>query len=558
MSNKQIIHEKLRAYKRKYFLSKLIKGVILLMAIFIAIYLIINVLEFSFRFSSIIRTILFFLSVGLIGAFTFSWIAWPVYQLLTLDKQLSDEKAAKQIGDFFPDVEDKLINLLQLEKLSDNQNQLVAASISQRTESIKLVPFDKAVETGKNKKYLKYLIYLAAIMLVILLFIPSMLTESTNRIINYEKEFVPVAPFQFNILNDDLQGFRNEDFELRVSLTGNFIPEELYINLGKRRLKAKRQTGGSEFTYVFQNLQNSVNFSLEAAGFKSDRNVINVDARPNLREYFINLDYPRYTGKKDEILTNIANITVPEGTKATWNFGTSHTEGIEILKDGQSIHKENSANEVFQYSEKIMVPGELELKIFNEKSENANKLLFNVNTIEDEYPKININQLVDTLLYSYIILGGDVSDDYGLNKLKLYFKTEGDSRYQVQNLYLASGQASSSFYYQWNIDSLALEDDTQLKYFVEISDNDGIHGSKKTRSSEFTFKTPSSKEIEQKIDKNAESAQKQIDKSLEQAQELKEKIKEIDQRLKTEQKIDWQEKRMLEDLLKKRDRKSVV
>ena len=553
MSNKQIIHEKLSAYKRKFFLSKLIKGVILLTAIFIAIYLTVNVLEFSFRFSSVIRTVLFFLSVGLVGAFTFSWIAWPIYQLLTLDKQLSDEEAAKQIGEFFPDVKDKLVNLLQLEKLSDSQNELVTASISQRTDSVKLVPFEKAVETKKNRKYLKYILYPAGITLLILLFIPSMLTESTNRIINFEKEFVPVAPFEFNILNENLQGFRNEDFELRVSLTGDFIPEDLYINFGKRRIKAKQQTEGNEFTYVFQNLQNSVNFSLEAAGFKSDRSVLNVDARPNLREYFINLDYPAYTGKKDEILTNIANITVPEGTKATWNFGTSYTEGIEIFKNGESIHSDRSDSEVFQYEEKITVPGELELKIFNEKSENANRLLFNVNTIKDEFPKINVNQLVDTLLYSYIILGGNVSDDYGLRKLKLYYKQENESKYQVQDLYLGSGQASSSFYYQWNIDSLGLENDAELKYFLEISDNDAINGSKKTRSSEFSFKTPSSKEIEDKIDKNSKSAQKQIDKSLEQAQELQEKIKEIDQRLKTEQKIDWQEKRMLEDLLEKRE-----
>ncbi|MGB3467914.1 MAG: ATPase, partial [Cyclobacteriaceae bacterium] len=467
MSNRKIIHEKLRNYKKKFFINKLIKGVILLIAIFCAIYLIINVLEFSFRFNSIVRTVIFFLSLALIGVFTFRWIAWPVYQLLTLDKQLSDEEAANQIGNYFPDIQDKLINLLQLEKLTDSQNQLIAASIAQKTDGIKLVPFEKAVETKSNRKYLKYLLYPGIGILLILLFVPSLFTESTTRIINYEKEFVPEAPFAFNITNNKLEGFRNEDFTLNVSLSGQYIPEDLYISFGGRRIKAKRTDNPEQFTYTFKNLQNSVNFTLEAAGFKSDRNVITVSARPNLKEYFVSLDYPDYTGKKDETITNISNITVPEGTEATWNFGTANTEKVELLKEGQQIFTESSDNQLFKYTEKILQPAEMELKIYNEKSSNANKLLFRINTIKDEYPKINVNQLVDTLLYSYVILGGNVADDYGLNQLKLYYKIGDADKYTSKKLFLDKRQSSSSFYYQWNVDSLLLPDDATLRYYLE-------------------------------------------------------------------------------------------
>ncbi len=553
MGHKKIIHQKLKAYKKKYFLSKLVKGIILLLSFFLAIYLIINILEFSFRFDSFVRTSLFFLSLSLIGIFMFRWIIWPVYQLITLDKQLSDEVAANQIGSYFPDVKDKLINLLQLEKLSDEQNSLVAASIEQKTESFKFVSFDKAVETKKNRKYLKYLLYPGLAVLAILLFVPSLLTESTNRIINYEKEFVPVAPFEFNIKNEKLEGFRNEDFELTVNLAGDFIPEDLYIIIGNRRLKAKKTGSNNDFSYTFQKLQNTVNFSLEAAGYYTDRKILEVNSRPILKEYFVKLDYPGYTGQKDETVTNISNITVPEGTNATWNFGTSSTNKIEIIKEEQVIHSDNSDNQIFRYTEKLLVPTELELKIYNEKSSNANTLLFKVNTIKDEFPTISVNQLIDTLLYSYVILGGNVADDYGLRNLKLFYKNKQDSKYQSQALFLNKNQTSSSFYYQWNIDSLNLASDEELTYYLQISDNDGIHGSKKTKSREFSFKTPSREEINNKIDKSAKSAEKQIDKALEKAKDLKKKIKEIDDRLKTEQKVDWQEKRQLEELLKKKE-----
>ena len=62
------------------------------------------------------------------------------------DKELNDEEAAKQIGHFFPSVQDKLLNLLQLEQISDSDNELIIASIDQKTDELKVVSFEKAVE----------------------------------------------------------------------------------------------------------------------------------------------------------------------------------------------------------------------------------------------------------------------------------------------------------------------------------------------------------------------------------------------------------------------------
>ena len=48
---------------------------------------------------------------------------------------MSDEEASIQVGKFFPEIGDKLLNTLQLKKLSREENSLLEASIAQKTNA---------------------------------------------------------------------------------------------------------------------------------------------------------------------------------------------------------------------------------------------------------------------------------------------------------------------------------------------------------------------------------------------------------------------------------------
>ncbi|MBO5843952.1 MAG: hypothetical protein J6Q96_03695, partial [Bacteroidales bacterium] len=58
-------------------------------------------------------------------------------KLLNIGKTISHEDAAKIIGKHFPEVADKLLNLLQLKQQSLNSDsQILLASIDQRTKEL--------------------------------------------------------------------------------------------------------------------------------------------------------------------------------------------------------------------------------------------------------------------------------------------------------------------------------------------------------------------------------------------------------------------------------------
>lgn len=64
----------------------------------------------------------------------------PLVNLIRFRKKMSVEKAALLIGRFFPDIQDKLLNTIQLTNdfESDKDNELLLATIEQRTESLSL------------------------------------------------------------------------------------------------------------------------------------------------------------------------------------------------------------------------------------------------------------------------------------------------------------------------------------------------------------------------------------------------------------------------------------
>src|SRR5690606_9234886 len=122
-----------------------------------------------------------------------------------------------------------LTNFLQLSNNKD-QSELLLASIEQKANALRPVPFGNAVNFKSNSKYLP----LAILPLLFFAFFyisgnSAMLTQSLNRVVNYKEQFLPPAPFEFVVLNDDLQTEQHREFVLRVKTTGRIVPENAMI-----------------------------------------------------------------------------------------------------------------------------------------------------------------------------------------------------------------------------------------------------------------------------------------------------------------------------------------
>ncbi|MFN8346883.1 MAG: hypothetical protein U0X91_17915 [Spirosomataceae bacterium] len=275
-----VLLERIGEYKRKYYLNQLVKGVIFAAALVLSAYLFVNAIEYFGRFSSTVRGTLFFSFLAILGYAVVRWVAIPIVHLYGLTKTLSDEEAAGQIGNFFPEIGDKLVNTLQLRNLSGVQTDLIEASIQQKSKQLMIVRFSDAIKIDQNRRYLKYAAYPLAAIALVLLINPRFFANSSDRIIHFEKEYND-APFTFKLDNPNLKAFRNEDFTLKLSLAGGALPEAVYVVHNKAKFKLEQEDADT-YTYTFKNVQRPIEFQFEAAGYKSSEYKLTVAERPSL------------------------------------------------------------------------------------------------------------------------------------------------------------------------------------------------------------------------------------------------------------------------------------
>lgn len=480
-------------------------------------------------------------------------------KLFIKQKQISDEKAARNIGNHFPDVHDKLVNLVQLKKVS-SQNSLLLATIDQRSNQMQFVSFDQAISFKENIKYIKYLLFPFLAVAILSIISPNTITEPTKRIIQFNKEFIPQAPFDFSIQNENLMAFRNEDFLLNVELSGSELPENAYLIIENRKIKLHK-TGQRTYQHNFEKIQQSTLFNFEAAGFSSGKHEINVVNRPNIKNFTVSLMFPAYLNKDPENLDNIGSFQVPTGTKAEWIFNTSDVEQIEIKfdKNEEVVKPESVDNQSFEYSKSLYASDIYSINLKNQFSSNKESIQYNIEVIPDEYPKINLDQLRDTVLYQYLIFGGNISDDYGISDFKVFYKTYTDKNsadntsFKEIQLKTDQNKNSQSFYYHWKLDEFDLQNGEKLEYFLQVRDNDAINGPKRTKTAHYTLEIPTEDELRKDLKLSSESAENQIDKTLNEAKNLNKELEDLEDKLKGKRELSWQDQKQLEDLIKRKE-----
>ncbi|PWJ55243.1 hypothetical protein CLV98_11411 [Dyadobacter jejuensis] len=549
---------RIQEYRQKYYQNRLLKGLIWSVALLLTAYLFVNTLEYYGRFNSYIRGSLLFGFLGVLAFCIFQWVIQPLIHLWGIKQPLSDEDAALQIGRHFPDIGDKLLNTLQLQHITGTQTDLIEASIRQKSNQLLIVKFSDAIHFNENKKWLKYTLYPLGAIAAILLFNPTFFTTSSDRIIHFQKNFT-YAPFTFKIENKELKAFKNEDFDLQLTLEGEALPQAVYILQNGSRFKLNK-VDELRYSYQFKNVQRDIPFSLEAAGFTSDDYTLQVLAKPSLLSFDVRLQYPAYLKKPSESLKNVGNLTIPEGTQIEWTFNTAETGDLALKLQGDSTlyRAQQIESGGFRIKQKAVKSTAYQMLLTNDDAHIPEPISYAIQVIPDQYPSLTLENFQDTTLYNYFVLGGTIGDDYGFSNLKLHYALQRkDEKAASPNKSIPipfnNGVNNQSFFFQWYVDSLQLAAGDRITYFVQVSDNDGVNGPKSTRSRSVQFTVPSKDELAADLKKSEEATQQRMQSALQKAQSLEKDLKKIDDRLKRNKEFDFKEQKQMEDLLKKRE-----
>ncbi len=554
--NRQILQEKIRHFVKKYYKNELNKGIIYFVLIVLSAFIAFSLFEYFSYSNTIIRSILFYGFIALFVTNLIVYILIPLMKLFGMGKQITNEKIASIIGRHFDQIDDKLLNLFELQKQMDAGNyksfDLLSAAIDTKIDSLKPFSFVQAVPVKKTLRFARWLIIPIVIFILLFSIKSEIFTESTKRIVHYTTVYEKPAPYSFEIANEKLRSFQHDDFTVNVKVVGEETPDEVYIKYNNRSFKCVKNSN-TEFAYTFTNLQKNIDFQFVTEEVQSSLYTLDVLPKPVTLGFEMHLNYPAYLNKPNEVIDNVGNATVPEGTQIKWIFFTKNSDNmVFIVNETPKVLSSENDNYVVSMSAK----SSFSYSIFNKNQyfTSEDTLTDEITVIKDMYPEIFVQSQQDSSYQERVYFKGNIKDDYGFSSLQFVYSRYDENGKSIEtgktvNIPIKNSVTIQDFYYYFDPNTFDLKPGEKLDYYFQVSDNDGVNGHKTSKSGVSTYRLRTMEEINEDLDKADEQTKSNFNDLIEESSQLMKNIEKLQQEMMQEKELSWQDKNKLEQLM---------
>lgn len=578
-TNYKVILGSLRRVRSRQINSRLSRGLLLSLASLLAILLIASVLEYVFRFDTTGRTILF-LCAAAASVTAIAWLAGSaLLQRAGLRSAGSDDSTALQVGGHFPQLRDRLLNVMQIYREARQESHpaysaaLIDASFSDVSRTFGGLDLKPVVDLTSVKRSVRTTFYAAALTAAAFAMFPSGMPQALYRVMHFGTEFAPPAPFEFIVLPGDREAVKGETIVLRAKTSLARQPEISFHlrdngQSGFDAVKAGQDSLGNA-TYTVPSIRASMEYFAEADGYQSRKYAITVVDRPFIRIMRVKLTFPAYTRLPQRYLEeNSGDVTAIAGTTVAFDLTLNKPVASArlSLSDSQSVDlsvKDNYATGTLR-----MMRNKTYFITLQDAAgvSNVNPITYSLNVIPDLSPTVLIeepgpNTEIDENMRMPMLM--HVTDDFGFTKMMLHYRLiasryeQAQSDYKSVSIPLPTQQKTEmDVPFIWNLTSLNLAPEDVVNYYVEVFDNDNVNGPKSSRSQIYTVRLPSMEEVFAKADKTQRKAIDDLKKTLEAAEDIQKSMENLQREMRQQnsEKLDWQQKKKLEDLMKRQEK----
>ena len=471
---------------------------------------------------------------------------------MKIGKRISYAEASRILGKHFPEVSDKLQNTLELKSLLDENTEtrdLIYASISQRIEKLSPIPFLSAIKIKKNVKYLVYLAPVVLVFVLIISFKPAIVTEGTERIVKYDEHFEMPAPFSFILENDTLQVRQGDDFTVNLRVEGQYVPEHVMINFGGNSFYMEKQSAAT-FKYDFKTLNNSFKFYFTAQDVESKDYEVSVMPAPIILDFKVNVVPMSYTGLDAVEIKNSGDIEVPIGSSVKWTFGTANLDSLAIVMDSIVLSSEKEGNE-YTFKKRITTSSEYSLFVANEYFSEVVDIKYKIRVVPDLYPSISVVESKDSTNPAIVYFKGAIDDDYGFSRLTFHC-FDGETEILKSPVQFSQRLSSQDFYHAVDFSTLE-HTGNRITYYFEVADNDGYSGPKTAKSKVMEYNIPSAQDLQDMSEETNNDTENKIDEAKKISEDIKKSIDELKRKLVNENLSPYDRSQIMQDILDKED-----
>ena len=555
----QILINKLQHFIKRYYMFEIMKGFFISFAL-IFIFLITESLIEYYNYTSVVfRTFLFYATLNFFLLILVYYIFRPLFALFKIGLRLNYKQAAFIISNHFPEIKDKLINTLELGQnlSSETDNELLVASIEQRTQFLNPLPFKIALPFKTVKKSFYYFAFSLLVILGILSFAPSIVINGSSRIINYNTHYEKPAPFTFNFVNYPKFIKKGSVLSVNLLINGDYIPDKVYISISNNTFLMKKDDKQKNlFLFEIKNLNNDINVSFTADDFISKNFSIKVLSAPILKDFFVEILPPSYTELNKFSQKNSGDLNIPFGSVVKWKFISNYTDSVFLIFDTISAVCNKSETD-FTFKKQFFKSTNYSLIVLNKHFKDTLDLKYQLNVIPDLYPEISVQIIADSLHFASFYYISHIEDDYGFKSLTFNYRilsaTDSTNIKSIPVKIPLYSKNQDVFYY-FDFSKIDLHSsDALIEYYFEVFDNDYISSYKSVKSSKMIYKPFSRKQQRDKIEEYVKSNENNIQKSKKLIAEINKEINDFKKKELNSNLTEWDKKNFIKNINKKQN-----
>ncbi|MGH2567477.1 MAG: DUF4175 family protein, partial [Bacteroidota bacterium] len=448
--------------------------------------------------------------VALGGLALVSWLVLrPVLRLMGVLRSFDNFTLAEGVGALFPNVRDRLLNLLQLHReITDGTSlyspELIDASFQDLGENIRGLDFRQTVNRSIIGRSAQWFALTSVGVVLLIAGLHTPLFGAADRLLHFTRDYIRPAQYQFEVYPGNQEVVKGASVEVSVlvhSATAEPIPAnhlQLQTRLeGQARFEEARLRPDSAgiFRALLSSIRGNTDYYVQLEDVQSAMFRLSVTDRPVLKSVQVRLDYPAYTKLPPRMQEEfVGDVTALAGTRVSLRGAASKSlkSGRIVFGDGASLPLALRGE---QFSASFSLKSETTYFVEIQDTEelvNLDPIKYRLNVIPDEAPTIAVTQPgrnVDVAGKDALPLVVQVKDDFGFSRLRVGYKLihsryeQPAADYTFLSLPLPS-ESGTQFEvpYRWDLRKLSLVPEDVVEYFAEVFDNDVVSGPKSARS----------------------------------------------------------------------------
>jgi len=538
------------------------------------LWLVAAVLEATLWLGTGLRTGLVLLGGAAVLGVVAVFVARPLARLLGLANGPSEKEVARTVGEHYPSVEDRLIDLLQLAEgeRSHAPAPYVDRAVQHLARQITDVQFEDVADFRPARKAARLASLPFVAVLAFLLVAPSTFLGASERLLAPRSEFSRPAPFRLSVRPGDIRLVKGDSLRITVRSTGA-APESAALLLRQsdddspERIALRADTVGT-FRHTVPNVREPLRYRVVASPVRTSWYSVNVVRRPFLRRLQVRVTPPAYTNRPTrELAPNVGDVTALPGSRISVSAtlsGPPIAEALIAFENGDARPlsvADDSASGTFV----LQREGSYVLRLQSKQgTSNRDPIRYETALQPDAPPSISFLEPEGTADLSPSLIQKlrlQLGDDYGFRRVKLFYRLAGnpgaetDSSFSSMDLSLPESRKTDQVItHEWLLaqgSNLSLERGDEVVYYAKVWDNDTVNGPKIGRTTTQRLRFPSLSEQFDQLDETKKEADEQVQELQRQSNSVRQQFRELRDEIRRTREANWEDRRQLERLQQK-------